>query len=500
MARRIYSPWFLALGLLLSPTLRSQSDLPQGVAELEAYKRRLEQLQRHSDPARKAQLARMRLLLSLMQRSILIQDENVKAAPISPTEPPDAHPPAPPPLPPSEDLPPTRTLPAQDDPADPALPPRQVPSPKESTSPAPDPTPQPMPPLIEQAPAVKIPDWFFRAQVTTAVGYQENLLRSAFSDVDSALLHGALDLQLLNRRRKPHRVVVLGRYTRTHFLEEPSVEDEDLLFLLGQVDYQFRDHWWLGLSASHFSARQPFDDPDFVDLDGASAPLRFRQSSLAPQITWKPDGGHTWLFSGGYRQEDTEGLLPESQDNDQRFLSLGYTFEPRKTRRWRLDYQYTHANYDQRTARQPSGAPLADALQLTTHEWRADYRQTWGTDDLRWRAEARLRLQLEKDHAGGYDQVARLETRGRIGLRYHRQTDLRAELRYGHSFYDRRQVSFRDPRRRVRSYWAGALSLEHRLSRRTSLWSTYEFRESSGNRDIDHYGAHLLYTGVRLTF
>ncbi len=492
-----------ACGIFLAQTFAADPQpSPDGVAQLEAYKRRLGQLQsRQADPARAAQLRQMQQVLSLMQRSIVIEEKKADGAaePDAPSDPPI------PPAPPENHAisPETRktprkaaTVPEESTPV-PAVPVPPVPLPQPVKADPKAPEPATVPP---ETPSRKIPHWFFQAEATFALGYQENLLRSAFSDLDSSLIHGEIDLRLLNTRRRNNRMLALGRYTRTHFLDEPSVRDEDLLFLLGEAEHRMTDHWWLGVNTSFFSAHQPFDDPDLLDLNTTSLPLRFRQFAIAPQVSWEPAREHRVLMRGGYRQEDTHGLQFESEDNDQWFFNLGYTFEPSRHHRIRLDYQYSHADYDERLARQPSGEPLEETLELTKQEWQASYRRTWERASRRWHAESRVRLVIDDDQRGGYDDAARLEIRGRAGVRYGPGSELRAELRYGKYFYDERQVSSIDARRRQRSYWAGSLTWEHRLTSRAALWLNYEFRDNAGNKTADHYGVHRLYTGIRFRF
>lgn len=504
-----------------SPPPPTSTTNASGISQLEGYKGRLAELEKQTtDRRRAAQMRQMQHLLSLMQRSLADNQAQTPppiTAPKTPgaREPKPTHPANPTtltddaeaPVEPSNETPETTG-----DPAIPSTPPSPL---RGKNDPLPNSIPQssaknpapasPITPLAERTEAQplqrpELPRWFFQAQVTTAVGYQENLLRSAFTNLESALLYGELDLQLLNTRREDYRLLTLGRYTRTHFLDEPDVRDEDLLFLLGEAEYRVSDSWWLGLNASFFSAHQPFDDPDVIDLNGASLPLRFRQLTLAPQLSWEPQGGHRWTWQSGFRQEETDGLQLESQDNDQWFLSLDYTYEPDDRHRFRFDYHYTLFDYDERSARVPSGLRLDDPLELSRHDWSVAYRRTWNATPHRWRAESRLRLILDDDERGGYDDLARLEVRGRASLRLHKRTEINADLRYGHYFYDRRHVRLDDPSRRERSYWAGGLSLEHRFSKRTALRFHYDFRENAGNKSVDRYGAHTLYTGIRITF
>ncbi len=344
------------------------------------------------------------------------------------------------------------------------------------------------------------PAWFFELQDGVAIGYRDNLLHSAFSDLDSALIHGELEARLASTQWRNHRLLMLERAIRTHFLDEPDVWDEDLAFLFAHADYRVSGDWWLGWSASFFSAHQAFDDPDFVDLDGNSAPLHFRQWTLAPQLTWEPNPRNRWGLQAGYRQEETRGLDIEAQDNAQRFLSLDYRHQPSLAHRFRLSYEYARADYDERPARTPTGTPLDERLELEHHEWRTEYRRTWEGDGFRVRGEAGLRLVLEDDHAGGYDDLARLEATSRLEFRQRNGIEGRAEVRYGEYFYDARQVRADDSRHRERSYWAGSLTLEHHFSPRTAWWLGYEFRANQGNKAIDRYAVHSLYTGIRLTF
>ena len=101
---------------------------------------------------------------------------------------------------------------------------------------------------------------------------------------------------------------------------------------------------------------------------------------------------------------------------------------------------------------------------------------------------------------GGYDDVARVELRGRLSWLYRKRTEVLAELRYGEYFYDSRQQSGDVTRLRERSFWAGAVTLEHAFNKRLTGLFRYDFIENAGNRRVDRYGNQTLSTGIRLTF
>ena len=486
--------WVLRVCLIAS--LHTLLALPLGAAsedisELERYKRRLQSFEGSSDPARSAQLRQMQRILTLMQRSLVIDEANKKSPAPSPSlkpvlpEPLEETPllPEPAPQPVVEVEPKAPSVPVVS-----ALPSKQAPvvvKPK---------------PILPDQPEPEIPAWFFQVELSASVGYQENILRSAVSNLDSALLRGSAQVQLMNIQREDFRIMALGQYERTHFLDESSVRDEDLIFVLGQADQRIAGNVWLGLQASYFSAHQPLDDPDLIDLDTGSIPLKFDQLSISPQFTWEPSKAHAWVAHADYRRETTEGLETEEQDNDQWGVGLRYTFEPGSEHRFQVNYQFTETDYDQRRARTSSGTFLDDALETRRHEWSASYRRTWEQEETRWRAEARLRWVLEDDDVGGYDDVARVEFRGRLSWRYRKRTEVLAELRYGEYFYDSRQQSGDDTRLRERSFWAGAVTLEHAFNKRLTGLFRYDFRENGGNRRVDRYGNQTLSTGIRLTF
>lgn len=502
-----------ALQVLLALPLQAASS---DVSELERYKRRLESLKGSSDPARVAQLKQMQRLLTLMQRSLVINEANSKPVPPQGPEP---TPLTPEPEPVEE--PPPSPYPAPERTPEPGPEPENVPQETSAVEPEPESNPLPVVaeplltvvsetsgkqapvPVIERIPdppAPEIPAWFFQVELSTSVGYQENILRSAFSDLDSAFLRGSAELQLLNLRREDYRIMALGHYDRKHFVDESSVRDEDLVFMLGQVDRRMEGNVWFGLQASFFSAHQPLDDPDLIDVSIGSIPLQFDQLSISPQLTWEPSKEHAWIAHVDYRRETTEGLEIEEQDNDQWGMGLNYTFEPRLEHRFQVNYQFTQTDYDERRARSSSGAFLDDTLETTRHEWSASYRRTWEQEESRWRAEARLRWIVDDDDEGGYDDVARLEVRGRLSWRYRKRTEVLAELRYGEYFYDSRQRNIDDMRHRERSYWSGSLTFEHAFNQRLAGLFRYDFRENAGNRRVDRYGTQTLSTGIRLTF
>lgn len=496
--------WGSALAATTSPSRESGTD---DVVALEAYKRRLITLeaehQAQGDSNRARQLRQMRQLLGLMQQSIV--DASVDSEP-KPTPPPPQTTPPPATLPAS--APPTVTeASSSSEPTHPSLPvvspTHEVPLAEHSPTPSPKAPPLEGPSSAELSsapPVFEIPKWFFQLEVAAAVGYQDNLLRSAFSNLDSTLIHAEADLHILNTQRDDVRLLALGHASWTHFLDEPDVRDEDLFFVLGEGEKRLGEHWWLGLNTSFFSAHQPFDDPDILDLDTTSAPLRFRQWSLAPQLRWEPSQVHQWQVRGGVRYEDTKGVISESQDNRQGFFSLGYTFEPVQAHRWKLDYHFTRADYDERLSRSPDGQALADALDLTTHEWQVAYRRSGKWLGRAWHIEPRMRVLLDQDDEGGYDDATRVEWRVKAGLHQAKGLRLEGDLRYGHYFYDSRQVSEVDDSRRERSYWAGAFSLEQRWNDHAAIWLEYEFRDNLGNRSSDDYTVHTLYTGIRLRF
>ncbi len=490
--------WVWRVGLIVS--WHTFLALPLGAAsedisELERYKRSLQNFEGSSDPARAAQLRQMQRLLTLMQRSLVIDDANKK----SPIQPPVAK----------------RVLPdpVEETPPSPETDPQSVIQPAVAVEPKVSSVPVVSAPSSKQASLVvkskhiladqlepEIPEWFFQVELSASIGYRENILRSAFSNLDSALLRGSAQVQLMNTQRDGFRVMALGQYEGTHFLDEPSVRDEDLLFMLGQADQRIAGNVWLGLQASYFSAHQPLDDPDLIDLDTGSIPLKFDQLSISSQFTWEPSKAHAWVAHVDYRREATEGLETEEQDNDQWGLGLRYTFEPGSEHRFQVNYQFTETDYDERRARTSSGTFLDDALETRRNEWSASYRRTWEQEETRWRAEARLRWVLEDDDVGGYDDVARVELRGRLSWLYRKRTEVLAELRYGEYFYDSRQQSGDVTRLRERSFWAGAVTLEHAFNKRLTGLFRYDFIENAGNRRVDRYGNQTLSTGIRLTF
>ena len=242
--------------VLLALALKAES--PSDVSELESYKRRLQSLEGSSDPARVAQLRQMQRLLTLMQRSLIIKEANS-----NPPPPPAPEPAAPEPVvettpspDPDPQLEPQPVVTAEPEPV--AVPVVAEPQPKREVPSAP-PSKQVPVAVIEQVPdephaEPEIPAWFFQVELSTSVGFQENILRSAFSDLDSTFIRGAAELQLLNLRREDFRVMALGHYDRKHFLDESSVRDEDLLFMLGQVDRRMRGNVWLGLDHGRLAA------------------------------------------------------------------------------------------------------------------------------------------------------------------------------------------------------------------------------------------------------
>ncbi|MEN9022578.1 MAG: hypothetical protein ABF370_18945 [Verrucomicrobiales bacterium] len=482
--------------LALPLSAESSSD----ISELERYKRRLQSLEGSSDPARVAQLQQMQRLLTLMQRSLIIKEANSKpqSSEPKPAMPEPVEAPKPSPLPEQQPVPQPVGSTVEPKPAAvkavmeplpevvPALPRKQAPV--AVVEPVPDP------------PEPEIPAWFFQVELSTSIGYQENILRSAFSDLDSAFIRGKAELQLLNLRREDFRVMALGHYDRKFFLDESSVRDEDLLLMLGQVDRRIAGDVWLGLQLSYFSANQPLDDPDLIDLDTGSIPLKFDQLSISPQLTWEPSKEHAWVAHLDFRRETTDGLEIEEQDNDQWGMGLNYTFEPSLEHRFQLNYQFTEIDYDERRARSSSGTFLDDTLETRRYEWSASYRRTWEREESRWRAEARLRWILDDDEVGGYDDVARLEVRGRLSWRYRKRTEVLAELRYGEYFYDSRERSVDDMRHRERSYWVGSLTVEHAFNKRLAGLFRYEFRENAGNNSVDRYSTQILSTGICFTF
>ncbi len=482
--------------MLAIPTVVLGED-EESLAALEAYKRRLVELSRQQDdPLMAARLKQMHRLLSMMQKSIVIEEakaDSTSARETPPVADPIVATPPPPEDPPAQEARTTDSKPVAPSPK--LTPPIPVVSAKQAvpaTPPRPSPTPPPVTPL-------KRPSWYTQAVLTTAFGYQENVLRSAFSDLDSSFLHGALDLQAFNMNRSQHRVAAFARYSRTHFLEEPDVRDEDQFFLFAQVDRRFHDDWWLGVTGSFFTAHQPFDDPSVIDLDGSSAPIKFTQLSLAPQLTWEPNKRHTFTVNGGYSLEESEGLEPQNEDNDQWFAGVSYVYKPVPNHQIRFDYRYTHLNYDDRSSRLSDGERLPFLLDLDSHELALSYQWRWQWQETRWRLGARARYLIERDHTGGYDDVNRSDFRARLQCR-HDDFAVQMELRYGDSDYESRQISLADTSTRRRDYWSAKLEASYRIHEHAKLWLSYEHRENSGNRQSDRYRYQSLYTGFQFTF
>ncbi len=507
---RVFLRWGIHLWIaaLLSASL-SWSQSVQGVAELEVHKKRLADLQQTMDPVTAARLKQMYRLLSLMQESIKAEKaKKAQAEPMASPTPPiekqtpvvvtpknelqvkvpsavkDVIPPAPKPAIVAKSPPiPTSVL-------------IRLISKQASVAPPISPPFLPRPPEPKQPP---LPDWLVSSSLTLSPGYQENVLRSAFSDLESVTMNGAIELQVLNTHREQTRVSGYARYTRTHFLEQSEVPDEDMLLVLGRVDRRLNETRWWGLQGTYLMAHQPFDDPDLIDLESGSAPLKFTQLSIAPQVTWEPDDQRVWTAQLGYRRESTEGLEDfEPQDSDQWFGRLDYRFT-RGAHQWRVSYSYEDRQYDERFARFPDGKSTGDPVSIQSHGLSLTYRYTWQWAQSHCRLTTTLGYEAEHGDSGGYDDLERLDLRTKIQWRLW-PVALTAELRYGPFFYGERQVSQNDQDLRQREFWATRVEASYALSRKLAWVLNYEYRDHSGNRRSDDYAYRILSTGFQFRF
>lgn len=493
------SLWAALSIVLTAPLLQAQEEAYEA-SSMQAYKQKvLALMAKETEPATRRELQRLYQLLSLMERSMAHQEA---------------------------DLPPDDAPVAADKPADEAFP--EVPDPAIS---APSTAPKEendsskglfverdledasaesdkeaggfaIPEASEVGPTTaKPPAWYVRTGLTAAFGYQENLLKSAFSDLESSALLGQIDLELFKIRRDEHRFFAFGRYNRTHFLDEPEVRDEDLLFLLAQYERRLSDTWWAGLRGDYLRAHQPIDDFEGIDRLGLSLPLSIEQFSLGPLVSREWNEVHTWSAGVGYRREEVGRIVDfEDQSSDQFWLESDYTFEPTERQRWRAGYLFTYRDYDERAQRLPDGSVLIGShAEVLSHRLFLEHRRTWHWGEGRWRWTNGVRFVHEDGNGPGYDDVDRVEFRSRVDVRYSRW-ELLAEIRRGHDRYDARQVSLLDRSEVRREYWIGRIEGSCRVADDWRFWLRYEGADRSGNREIDRYRYQSVYAGFQRSF
>ena len=330
--------------------------------------------------------------------------------------------------------------------------------------------------------------WEPLGEITTGIGFRNNVLRSSIDNENSpfVLTSGDLSLMRYSETGALLMLYVLGEDIR--YTDAPSVNYEQ--FLSGAVDISvpMGDRDELGLLTSYLYQHQVFDASE-TEVDVRRVLVLGHSATLRPEWKHTFDGGWAARIEGSVLRQIFEHQLDDYSETD-RMASLIYGYGNRSEAL--VSYQSTQRYYDTREQYDETGAAIAGTdLVYSQNEVGSAWRHYWDADRY-WRTLSKLSYLLNHDNGSGYFDYDRLLFRQHV--RWDNGTwNVKVNARFGWYFYPMQKVGNED---RFRSSVLLDCRIERKLNKYLMLFTAGEHEWSTSNDPLDEYGSWMASGGI----
>lgn len=346
--------------------------------------------------------------------------------------------------------------------------------------------------LAEQTNAPPIAVWDYTAEVSTALGYKDNVLYSNIASENSGFILSSFDTSLM-RLSETKAYLMLYMYGEDYrYFDAPSVEYEQFLSISAQYVQPVGEKNQWGALANYLYQHQIFDASE-TQLNQRRLLVLGHSASLTPH--WKHRFNDSWstqLEGSAFRQMYEVELDNYSEGHAQ--LNLMYDYGHRS--KASFDYEFMNRYYDTREQFNSSGVIIPNTnLIFHQHECAAHLKHNLDKDQ-HWRSSSHISYMLNADNGSGYFDYSRLLFRQQ--LRFKKGLwDIKTNARFGKYIYDRQTIN---NEARKRSYTTIDLNLERRLNKQWRVFVSVEHEWNMSNDPLDEYKVWFARSGVTYEF
>jgi hypothetical protein len=338
------------------------------------------------------------------------------------------------------------------------------------------------------------PVWAHALNLRAVAGYKDNVLLSSFAPEASAFLGAGAELVVSRAFGENTLFESFLTLEDRHYLTADSVEDEQLVFALGQLKQEGRAGWRGSLTGEYLYQDQILD-VSVTEAELTTARVQGHTVDLRAGLG-RDFGAHSLeLLVTGERDLYRAPL----DDYWQTGPKLLWTWLPRVRTDFTASYEFFHRWYDTEEERTADGTTVPGTQRTAdNHQLELAWRQYWD-DPRRWRSTAKLSGRLSQDGGSGYFDYRRAQAS--LALRYRdRPWEWEAGAKLAHYEYPVQTVSDTDPTHRRRTEIEFTLRGERRILQFLSLVAEYSFEQNLANRASEEYSVNTVSGGLNFEF
>lgn len=329
-------------------------------------------------------------------------------------------------------------------------------------------------------------------QVSTSMGYRDNILLSSITQESSLFFQTVLDTSLLRMSESGAFLMLYLLAEDTRYFNAPSVNYEQLISASAQYTTPVGDRDKIGLQTDYLYLHQIFDASE-TETDLRSILAEGHSITLRPH--WEHTFGGGWtaqLEAEALRQTYKEELDDYSEGSGQ--MSLMYSYGNRSEAS--IDWQHSARTYDTREQYDRAGLPVANTeLHFRQNLFVTRWRHNW--DKKRhWQTTTRFSYLFNRDNGSGYFDYDRQLLRQQVRWTQN-DWSINANVDFGQYLYSTQKIG---DDRRERSYTAVDMLVERQLGEHWRIQLAAEHEWNHSNDPLDTFRTWTASTGITYEF
>ena len=334
--------------------------------------------------------------------------------------------------------------------------------------------------------------WDASAQISTAIGYRNNVLRSSIKNENSAFFLSVAEASLIRFSDSGALFMLYIFGDDTRYFDAPSVNYEQLFSGTARLSKPVGVRDEVGLEANYVYQHQILD-ASATEVELQRILVLGHSAALRPHWKRLLGGGWETQVEGAVRRQVFEHELDDYWESDGR-VSLTRNYGNRSE--ISVGYLPLLRFYDTRNQYDSSGNRVPDTdLVYWQNEVGSEWRRGWNAERS-WRTTSRLSYMVSRDNGSGYFDYDRMLFRQQV--RWKKGVwDIRTTGRFGGYLYKEQTIND-EPRNR--SYAILSFRLERWLGKHWKCYAAGEYEWSMSNDPLDDYQSWMANAGVGYEF
>jgi hypothetical protein len=351
------------------------------------------------------------------------------------------------------------------------------------------------PALAKELQIPKIRRWDAVVNLTTGLGYKDNVLLGFLQPQASGFARTGLELAYFRLPINGWQYYVYLFGDDLRYFSSAQVKKEQTALALAQVKKDFEDRWQLSLTGQYLYLDQVLD---LSTEQGILTPLPVVGHSYSPKLGLRREFGKTnWLeMELNINRQDFDSPLYDYWESGPK-ITLGHPYRFKSD--LSLSYEFNRRIHDNRPQYDADGIPRwGTDLEYDQHKVNLIWRHYFDRQ-RHWRATTRLALERNRDNATGYFGYWKYQFSEQLRYQDNRW-ELRGYLRLARYDYPVQKVAFVPPALHERTELSVGIRGEVLLAKEVKFYLEYEHERSISNLALSQYKVNTVNAGFYWEF